>query len=60
MAVAHSLLTIIYHVLARGAPYQDLGERYFDERDAERRAQYHVRQLAALGYRVEVEPASAA
>ncbi|HEX2279514.1 MAG TPA: IS110 family transposase, partial [Candidatus Tectomicrobia bacterium] len=60
VAVAHSLLTIIYHLLTRGALYADLGERYFDELDPERRTRYYVRQLTELGYKVELEPASAA
>jgi hypothetical protein len=29
MAVAHSLLVVIYHILKTGSTYQDLGADYF-------------------------------
>ena len=32
LAVAHSILVTIYHLLDRGTEYQDLGVNYFDER----------------------------
>jgi len=60
MAVAHSLLTIVYHVLKQGTPYQELGARYFDRFDTDRQARYHLRRLAELGYEVPAEPRPAA
>jgi transposase len=36
MAVAHSVLVIIYHVLPRGEPYSDLGADYFQTLDTTR------------------------
>lgn len=57
IAVAHSLLVIIYHVLTRNEPYRDLGPHYFDERD-HAMARRAVRRLEQLGYRVELVPAS--
>jgi transposase len=60
MAVAHSLLTIIYHVLKTGTPYQELGASYFDRFDTDRQARYHLRRLAELGYEVPAEPKAAA
>jgi hypothetical protein len=33
MAVAHSILVIVYHLLRTDGTYQDLGPNYFDERD---------------------------
>jgi transposase len=57
VAVAHTLLVIAYHLLKEpGMVYQDLGVRYFDERDRaalERRA---VARLEALGFKVSLEP----
>ena len=57
VAVAHSILIIIYHLLRDPtATFRDLGLTYFDERDraaTERRA---VRRLEALGYRVTLDP----
>lgn len=32
LAVAHSILSIIYYMIVRGTEYQDLGTNYFDER----------------------------
>jgi transposase len=54
VAVAHSVLVIIYHVLAKGEPYQDLGPDYFHKQDKEQQARRFVRQLETLGYRVEL------
>jgi transposase len=59
IAVAHSLLTIIYHVLKNGVFYQDLGADYFDRRRPEQHAQYHVRRLSELGFDVTLTPAAA-
>ncbi len=50
LAVAHSLLTIVYHVLKQGTPYRELGAAFFDRFDEGRQARYHLRRLAELGY----------
>ena len=60
VAVAHSLLTIIYHVLQKAVPYVDLGADYFDRQHPDKLAQYHLRRLAELGYVVALEPSPAA
>ncbi len=60
IAVAHSLLTIVYHVLKNGTPYREAGAAYFDRFDTDRQARYHLRRLADLGYEVPTEPRSAA
>lgn len=56
MAVAHSLLVIIYHVLSTKQSYSDLGADYFEQRDSARLTQRSVRQLEALGYTVTLVP----
>jgi transposase len=56
LAVAHSILVIIYHVLRDDVPYRDLGSTYFDERDRQRVEQRLVRRLERLGYQVELQP----
>jgi transposase len=56
-AVAHSILTIAYHVIQRGRPYADLGPDYLLLRD--NTAAYTkrlVRQLERLGHKVTLEP----
>jgi transposase len=52
MAVAHSLLVVIYHVLSDKQPYTDLGADYFDKVDKERLTRQALRRLEALGYAV--------
>lgn len=54
MAVAHSVLVIVYHVLRDNKPYSDLGTDYFDSLDKERLARQSIRRLEALGYDVTV------
>jgi transposase len=56
LAVAHSILVIIYHVLRDHVPYRDLGSNFFDERDRQRVEQRLVRRLERLGYQVELQP----
>ena len=34
LAVGHSVLVAIYHMLTRHEPYRELGGRYFDDRSA--------------------------
>lgn len=54
VAVGHAILIIVYYMLSRGVPYQDLGEAYFDERDREGARRSAVRRLQALGYEVQL------
>jgi transposase len=56
VAVAHSILVIVYHVLTRHEPYHDLGLLYFDERERQAVERRLVRRLQALGYDVSLEP----
>ena len=58
LAVAHSLLVSIYHMLRDQVPYQDLGPDYLDHLQAHRLERYHVRRLEALGFQVLLTPAS--
>ncbi len=44
IAVAHSLLTVLYHVLTRAEPYRELGGDYFDRRKPEQQARYYARR----------------
>jgi transposase len=56
VAVAHSILVIIYHVLRDRSTYQDLGSSYFDERDRQAVQKQLVRRLERMGYQVELQP----
>jgi transposase len=60
VAIAHSILVIVYHVLSRKEPYHDLGSNYFDERDRVRVEKRLNNRLECLGYHVTLEPVGAA
>jgi transposase len=56
MAVGHTLLTIIYHVLKAGTIYRELGADYLDRLDERRTTRSLVNRLEQLGHRVTLEP----
>jgi hypothetical protein len=56
MAVSHSLLVIIYHMLARNSTYSDLGPDYFDALENGRLQRHYVRRLEQLGFAVTLTP----
>jgi transposase len=59
MVVAHALLVIIWHMLAGGAPYHDLGADFFTRRlDPERETRRLIARLEALGHTVNLQPAA--
>ena len=60
VAISHSLLVIIYHILREKKPYTDLGADYFDKLDTARIERHHVRRLEQLGYTVTLTPDHAA
>jgi transposase len=59
VAVGHSLLVIIYHVLKNNVEYQDLGPDYFERLEPERLRRHLVRRLQGLGYDVTLAPKAA-
>jgi transposase len=59
VAVAHKLIVILWHVLATGRPYEDLGADYFTTRiDPEKERRRLVAKLEAQGFKVTLEPAA--
>jgi transposase len=60
VAVGHTILVIVYHLLQRETTYQELGGRYFDERDRQALERRLVNRLQALGYEVTLQPATPA
>jgi transposase len=56
VAISHSVLVIIYHVLQTKKPYVDLGADYFEKLDTTRLQQHHIRRLEQLGYQVTLTP----
>ena len=55
VAVGHSLLVIVWHLLQHDCPYVDLGSTYFDERDRTATERRLVRRLEQLGYSVRID-----
>jgi transposase len=60
IAVGHTLLVIIYHLLSADKDYEELGGNYFDEWDRLAVQKRLVRRLEKLGYEVKLEPTSPA
>jgi transposase len=60
VAVAHTLLGIIYHVLKRGTKYTELGADFLDRQEPERLTSQLVKRLESLGHKVTLEPRPAA
>jgi len=60
IAVAHSLLTVIYHVLKNHVQYKDLGRDYFDKLNSKRLVPYLVNRLKNMGYEVHLAPLQSA
>jgi transposase len=56
-AVAHSLLTVIYHMLKTGSTYKDLGGDYFDKLNSKRLLPHLVKRIKDLGYQVTIQAA---
>jgi hypothetical protein len=59
VAVGHTILGIVYQLLASGQPFRDLGANYFDRHDAERISRRLTRRLETLGYTVTLVPSAA-
>ncbi|MBT2448000.1 IS110 family transposase, partial [Streptomyces sp. ISL-43] len=56
VAVEHSIITAIWHMLTDHKPYNDLGGTYFTQRDPERATRRAITQLNQLGYTVTLNP----
>jgi transposase len=56
IAVAHSILVIISHLLSHQTTYQEKGETFFEEQERQGAEKRLVRQLSRLGYHVELQP----
>ncbi len=59
VAVAHSILTIAFHIIKNGTAYVDLGPHYFDQRNQQAAQRRAVRRLESLGFKVTLEALAA-
>ena len=55
LAVGHTILVLAYYLLSRERTYDDLGARFFTERDRLALERRLVRRLERLGYKVALE-----
>lgn len=60
VAVGHSILVIIFHVLREQKPYEELGSNFFDERERQVVETRLVHRLEQLGYAVSLQPVAPA
>ena len=60
VAVAHSTLGAVWHILKHHVPYQDLGPSHFDKLHTERLTRHYLRRLEDLGLKVTVQPVTEA
>jgi transposase len=58
VAIGHKILIVTYHMLAKGVPYNELGEAYLDHLDKTKVAGNLVRRLQRLGFDVEITEAN--
>lgn len=60
VAIGRSILVSIWHMLSKQQPYQDLGADFYDQRRKESKVTYLTKQLARLGFAVQLDPLPAA
>lgn len=58
VALGHSILVMVYHILTSKQPYHDLGAAHFDKRDQQRVERRLVHRLERLGYQVVLQPST--
>ena len=54
VAVAHSMLVAIYHILNEGVVFKDLGADYYNQFNKERKINAYLKKLKALGWEAPV------
>jgi transposase len=59
LAVAHSLLTVIWHMLKHGTAYRELGADYFDRIEPQRLERQAIARLERLGFTVTLQKKTA-
>jgi transposase len=60
LAVAHAIVVSAFHMLSRNEPYRELGANYIDEHRRHQLVDQLARRMERLGYRVSIQPVTAA
>lgn len=50
VAIAHTILIAIYHILKEGVTFKDLGADYYNQFNKERKINAYLKKLKALGW----------
>ena len=58
VAVAHSMLIAIYHILKDNIPFVDLGSEYYNQFNKERKINVYLKKLKALGWESDTAASS--
>jgi transposase len=59
VAIQHSILTAVWHMLRNGEAYDELGADFYTSRDPQRTRARALRDLESLGYQVVITPVAA-
>ena len=59
VAVQHSIITAVWHMLSDNVEFRDLGGDYYTRRDPERATRRAIHALNQLGYTVQLNPIAA-
>jgi transposase len=59
VAVAHSILVIMYHMIGNGTEYYERGSAYFDQLNPHSTQRWLTKRLESLGFKVKLEPLGA-
>ncbi len=55
VAVAHSMLISIYHMMKENKEYRDLGAEFYNRFNKEKKANSYIKKLKELGYDIQIE-----
>lgn len=58
MAIEHTIITVIWHMLAHGEVFKELGPDRYRQRNQSRTRVRAVKELERLGFEVSLEPAA--
>lgn len=59
VAIQHSILVAVWHMIRNGEAYEDLGAEHYTRRDPQRTRVRAIRDLESLGYEVTITPVAA-
>jgi transposase len=55
VAVAHTILVLIYHMIKHSLPFKELGDDHFNKMDKEKIKNTMIKRMETLGYKVLIQ-----